>query len=40
VLDNPELRSIMLPVIRAEFRMAADHAYENEPPWDIPVTRG
>jgi acyl transferase domain-containing protein/surfactin synthase thioesterase subunit/acyl carrier protein len=38
LLDNPELRSIMLPVIRAEFRMASNYEYENEPPWDIPIT--
>ena len=30
----------MLPAIRAEFRMATDYAYENEPPWDISLTRG
>jgi acyl transferase domain-containing protein/surfactin synthase thioesterase subunit/acyl carrier protein len=38
LLDNPELRSIMLPVIRAEFRMASNYEYEDEPPWDIPIT--
>jgi acyl transferase domain-containing protein/surfactin synthase thioesterase subunit/acyl carrier protein len=38
MLDNPELRSIMLPVIRAEFRMASNYEYESEPPWDIPIT--
>jgi acyl transferase domain-containing protein/surfactin synthase thioesterase subunit/acyl carrier protein len=38
LLDNPELRSMMLPVIRAEFRMASNYEYENEPPWDIPIT--
>jgi acyl transferase domain-containing protein/surfactin synthase thioesterase subunit/acyl carrier protein len=38
MLDNPELRSIMLPVIRAEFRMASNYEYEIEPPWDIPIT--
>jgi surfactin synthase thioesterase subunit len=38
LLDNPELRSIMLPVIRAEFRMASNYEYESEPPWDIPIT--
>jgi surfactin synthase thioesterase subunit/acyl carrier protein len=38
LLDNPELRSIMLPVIRAEFRMASNYVYESEPPWDIPIT--
>jgi epothilone polyketide synthase C len=38
LLDNPELRRIMLPVIRAEFRMASNYEYENESPWDIPIT--
>jgi acyl transferase domain-containing protein/surfactin synthase thioesterase subunit/acyl carrier protein len=38
MLDNPELRSIMLPVIRAEFRMASNYVYQSEPPWDIPIT--
>ena len=38
MLDNPELRGIMLPVIRAEFRMASNYEYESEPPWDIPIT--
>src|SRR5579863_802873 len=27
LLDNPELRSMMLPVIRAEFRMASNYEY-------------
>src|SRR5262249_12733736 len=35
LLDNPELRNMMLPVVRAEFRMASNYAYESEPPWDI-----
>jgi acyl transferase domain-containing protein/surfactin synthase thioesterase subunit/acyl carrier protein len=38
MLDNPELRNIMLPVIRAEFRMASNYEYQSEPPWDIPIT--
>jgi acyl transferase domain-containing protein/surfactin synthase thioesterase subunit/acyl carrier protein len=38
LLDNPELRSMMLPVIRAEFRMASNYEYESEPPWNIPIT--
>ena len=38
LLDNPELRGMMLPVIRAEFRMASNYEHENEPPWDIPIT--
>jgi surfactin synthase thioesterase subunit len=38
LLDEPELRELMLPVIRAEFRMANNYIFETEPPWDIPVT--
>jgi len=38
LLDNPELRSIMLPVVRAEFKMASNYEWEGEPPWDIPIT--
>ena len=37
-LDDPELRKIMLPVIRAEFKMASNYEYEKEPPWEIPIT--
>jgi epothilone polyketide synthase C len=38
LLDDPELRTIMLPVIRAEFEMANDYRFTVEPPWDIPIT--
>jgi len=38
LLDEPELRELMLPVIRAEFRMANNYIFKAEPPWDIPVT--
>jgi surfactin synthase thioesterase subunit len=38
LLDDPELRRLMLPVVRAEFRMANDYRFEREPPWDIPIT--
>jgi acyl transferase domain-containing protein/surfactin synthase thioesterase subunit len=38
LLDDPELRRLMLPVVRAEFRMANDYRFKREPPWDIPIT--
>jgi len=38
LLEDPELRGIMLPVIRAEFQMANDYQFRPEPPWDIPIT--
>lgn len=38
LLEEPELRELMLPVIRAEFRMANNYIFKSEPPWDIPIT--
>jgi epothilone polyketide synthase C len=38
LLDEPELRELMLPAIRAEFRMANNYIFRPEPPWDIPIT--
>jgi len=38
LLDDAELRELMLPVIRAEFRMANDYQFSPEPPWEIPIT--
>jgi epothilone polyketide synthase C len=38
LLDDPELRQLMLPVIRAEFEMALNYDFVKEPPWDIPIT--
>jgi acyl transferase domain-containing protein/surfactin synthase thioesterase subunit len=38
LLDDPELRQLMLPVIRAEFEMALNYDFVEEPPWDIPIT--
>jgi len=38
LLEDPELRQIMLPVIRAEFKMASDYEYVSEQPWEIPIT--
>jgi epothilone polyketide synthase C len=38
MLQDPDLRQIMLPVIRAEFRLANNYEYLEEPPWEIPIT--
>jgi surfactin synthase thioesterase subunit len=38
LLDDPELRQLMLPVIRAEFKMASDYEFVSEQPWEIPIT--
>jgi surfactin synthase thioesterase subunit len=38
LLSDPELRRLMLPVVRAEFQMATTYQFVREPPWDIPIT--
>jgi acyl transferase domain-containing protein/surfactin synthase thioesterase subunit/acyl carrier protein len=38
LLEDPELRQLMLPVIRAEFKMASDYEFVSEQPWEIPIT--
>ena len=38
LLREPELRRLMLPVVRAEFRMATNYRFVREPPLDIPIT--
>jgi acyl transferase domain-containing protein/surfactin synthase thioesterase subunit len=38
LLSNPELRQLILPVVRAEFQMATDYQFVREPPWEIPIT--
>jgi acyl transferase domain-containing protein/surfactin synthase thioesterase subunit len=38
LLSDPELRRLMLPVVRAEFQMATNYQFVREPPWDIPIT--
>jgi len=38
LLDDVELRELMLPVIRAEFQMANEYQFSPEPPWEIPIT--
>ena len=37
-LDDPELRRLMLPAVRAEFAMASNYRFRRERPWDIPIT--
>ena len=38
LVQDPELRRLILPAIRAEFAMASNYRYEPEPPWDVPIT--
>jgi len=38
LLSDPELRDLMLPVVRAEFQMASNYEFAAEQPWDIPIT--
>jgi epothilone polyketide synthase C len=38
LLSDPELRQLMLPVVRAEFQMASNYEFVREPPWEIPIT--
>ena len=38
LLSDPELRRLMLPVVRAEFQMATNYQFVREPPWEIPIT--
>ncbi|WP_096700798.1 type I polyketide synthase [Magnetospirillum sp. 15-1] len=37
-LDDPELRRLMLPAVRAEFEMTSKYRYQPEKPWDVPIT--
>ncbi|MBB4266767.1 type I polyketide synthase [Roseospira visakhapatnamensis] len=37
-LDDPELRRLMLPAVRAEFEMTSLYRYRPGRPWDIPIT--
>jgi surfactin synthase thioesterase subunit len=36
-LQQPELRHLLLPTIRAEFAMASQYKCTVEAPWDIPI---
>jgi acyl transferase domain-containing protein/surfactin synthase thioesterase subunit len=38
LLGDPELRHLMLPVIRAEFQLASKYRFKRERPWEIPIT--
>ena len=38
LLADPELRRLMLPVVRAEFQMATNYQFVREQPWEIPIT--
>jgi acyl transferase domain-containing protein/surfactin synthase thioesterase subunit len=38
LLGDPELRRLLLPVIRAEFEMSSKYRYTAEAPWDVPIT--
>jgi acyl transferase domain-containing protein/surfactin synthase thioesterase subunit len=38
LVQDPELRRLLLPAIRAEFEMASNYHYQPEPPWDVPIT--
>ena len=38
MLEDPKLRKLMLPVVRAEFKMASNYRFVRERPWDIPIT--
>jgi acyl transferase domain-containing protein/surfactin synthase thioesterase subunit/acyl carrier protein len=38
MLKSPELRALVLPVVRAEFEMAFSYRYRQEEPWNFPIT--
>jgi surfactin synthase thioesterase subunit/acyl carrier protein len=38
LVQDAELRRLILPAIRAEFEMASDYHYQPEEPWDVPIT--
>jgi acyl transferase domain-containing protein/surfactin synthase thioesterase subunit/acyl carrier protein len=38
MLKNPELRALVLPVVRAEFEMAFAYRHRREAPWNFPIT--
>jgi surfactin synthase thioesterase subunit len=37
-LAQPELRTALLPAIRADFEIVSRYSFEDEPPWDVPIT--
>jgi acyl transferase domain-containing protein/surfactin synthase thioesterase subunit/acyl carrier protein len=38
MLKNPELRALVLPVVRAEFEMASKYRYRQQTAWNFPIT--
>ena len=38
MLKSPELRALVLPVVRAEFAMASKYRYRQEAAWKFPIT--
>ncbi|MBV8574785.1 MAG: SDR family NAD(P)-dependent oxidoreductase, partial [Acetobacteraceae bacterium] len=38
MLQNPELRALILPVVRAEFQMVSNYRFRPERPWNAPIT--
>jgi epothilone polyketide synthase C len=38
LLEQRELRGLLLPAIRADFEMAATYKFTPEAPWDLPIT--
>jgi surfactin synthase thioesterase subunit/acyl carrier protein len=38
MLAQSELRSLLLPAIRADFEMAANYRFRREPAWPVPLT--
>ena len=38
LLKDAKLRKLMLPTIRAEFRMASNYKFVRERPWEVPIT--
>jgi acyl transferase domain-containing protein/surfactin synthase thioesterase subunit/acyl carrier protein len=38
MLKNPELRALVLPVVRAEFAMASAYRYRRQAVWNFPIT--
>jgi acyl transferase domain-containing protein len=37
-LANDELKRLLMPAIRAEFRMASRYRFRADAPWDVPIT--
>jgi surfactin synthase thioesterase subunit/acyl transferase domain-containing protein len=38
LVQDPELRPLILPAIRAEFEMSSNYRYMPGAPWDVPIT--